>query len=288
MAIRDHRSGRWRRRLLVALLAGLCAGALLAPFEPALQRSWPGRLVAWSAAPLIVAARGISNGAAALGGFLIGARERQARLEALEEETLRLREENARLRASNEALRRLTLAQSRFGALGLELIPARIIAFSTRWYALSCVVDAGSDDGVRPGAIALTLDGVAGVVRRCGGGVSAVQLIGDRRFRAGARVEGENAVGLVRGQGDPQELIFDPAGRLLSLKPGARVFTAGTEGSLFPEGLTLGFIAAVEKDKAGKPFARVRAAAAPDRETRLFIVRTSGPVVINWGELEEK
>lgn len=282
----EHAEGRWRRRLLTVLLLGLCLGALMAPFEASLQRSWPGRAASWVMTPFVVIVRGVFDGAAAVGGSFIGGRERRQRLAALEEEVAALRLENEQLRENNAALRDVTLAGLRYQDFRARLEAGRIVAFSTRWYDHSCVIDLGPDSGVTPGAVALTLDGVAGVVRRAGGGLSAVQLVTDRRFRAGARVEGSQAVGLLRGQGDQEELMFDTAGQRVSMSIGARIVTAGTEGSLFPEGLTLGYITAVEEDKSGKPVARVRPAAMPDKESRLFLLKNSGTVEIDWGELE--
>jgi rod shape-determining protein MreC len=282
---KETRQSRWRRLVLWIALVTLCLGAFLAPIRERLEHSWAGRALTLVCAPMILAAEGVYNVAAVLGGSARESDARKTRLADLEKKNLALHLENESLLQSNAALRKLALAERVYSNAAPELIPGRIVSFSTRWYARSCVVDIGSGEGVEDGMMALTLDGVAGVVRRTGGGVSAVQLITDRTFRVGARLEGDETVGLLRGLGEPDEMLFDPGGRTIELKEGARIVTAGTEGSLFPENLTLGYVQSVEQNKAGMFIAHIRPAADPEREHRLFIAKPSGKVNVDKSEL---
>jgi rod shape-determining protein MreC len=284
----EDRSRKWRRRAVLAILAAVLLGAVASPFHGRLQESavWPGRAAAVVLSPFVAVARGLRDGAAATWNGVFDGANDEWETALLEEEILKLQAENEHLNKQNEELRDLSEADEKWKEFEFDLAPARIVSYSSRYYSQGCVVDLGPNDGIRQGMIALTLDGVAGVVRRTGGGISAVQLVTDRRFRVGARLEGDDVVGLLRGTGDPDEMIFDSAGQRVELTVGTRIKTAGTEGSLFPEGLTLGHISAIVKDRQGRDIAHVRPAARPEREVRLYIVRNSGIVDVNERGME--
>lgn len=183
------------------------------------------------------------------GGYvaLRGVREEN---EGLKAENAALREKVARLSEAelqNDRLRAL-LAYTEAN-LGVE-ITARVIGVNPDARLLSVRLDRGSDHGVKVGAAVITRDGVVGQVIRATGGYSDVMLLKDGSSRIAARVQRTRARGTAAGVAGDQNLVLENVLRTEDLKDGDLIVTAGTDG-VFPPGLTVGTVTAVQKRATG-------------------------------------
>ena len=187
----------------------------------------------------------------------------------------RLREEVLRYQdaqSENQLLRKqLNLNQS----LGLDQykpIGARVFAqSSTVWYA-TVKIDKGSSDGLKAGMPVIDEDGVVGTLSQTTRSSSVVTLITDHTSGVSARTTTGRVPGVVKPSSAGSRallLTLTGAGRI---SPGDRVVTRGTieseYPSLFPEGLPIGQVTAVEdpgSDTRGGAGAAVRRPAPAGR-----------------------
>jgi rod shape-determining protein MreC len=169
-------------------------------------------------------------------------------------ENERLTLENVRLReqaiAGQQAERLLTLQR----AIPFESVPAPVIARDPTGVLHSIVLGLGTDDGVKPGHVVLSDQGLVGRVSEVGTNYSKVLLVTDSSSVVSALVQGSRATGIVRGQfGDA--LIMDWLLQTEPVKEGDVVITAGLGigdelRSLYPKGLVIGTIAQVKPAEA--------------------------------------
>ncbi len=168
------------------------------------------------------------------------------------------RELNRRLAAENAALLQFRDAAFRLEAENLSLrlllnhrpelphayITARVIADNSGPFVRNLMVNLGTANGVRDGQAVLGGHGLIGRIVRAGERQARVLLITDFNARIPIRLENSRHRGVLGG--DNSELP-----RLLYLPPdaqpavGDRVVTQGEDG-MFPPGLAIGAIAAVE------------------------------------------
>lgn len=209
--------------------------------------------------------------------------------------------EIGRLRAENEELRsELAGAEQRLAelteaareneelrgllgitrALDMELLPVRITGREPSNFVQEASVDAGTDDGVRVGMPVLgNADGAAalvGTVVDVTSGTSRVRFIVDTRSVVIALDQESRALGEIRGQAGGQ-LVFANVPATERLAAGDTVITAGItvadDASLYPGGLLIGRIQAVEPDSnAVTQTGFVRPALDPSELERLLIV----------------
>jgi rod shape-determining protein MreC len=182
-----------------------------------------------------------------------------AERDRLRQEVLRYQDaasENAQLR------RQLNLDQS----LGLDAyapIGARVFAqSSTVWYA-TVKIDKGSSKGLRPGMPVLDQDGLVGTVSQTTRSASVVTLITDHTSGVSARTTTGRVPGVLKpsSAGNPGSLVLDLIGAG-QISTGDRVVTRGTiesrYPSLFPEGLPIGTVTAVEDPGSDTQQVKVR------------------------------
>ena len=126
-----------------------------------------------------------------------------------------------------------------------SLIPMEIIGFSPHPEQGVILVDKGSADGIREEMVAITIQGLIGVVRNVERDISFVQTLYNPGFRASAMNSRTRAVGIVRHR---DGLVMDniPIGSLLGI--GDTVITSGL-GGIFPEGLLIGRIKEFRKSE---------------------------------------
>ncbi len=155
------------------------------------------------------------------------------RIEALGvEET---RQENARLRRLLDLRSRLPLAT----------VPGEVIGREAGGWVRALTVNRGSASGIARQTPVIVPEGLVGRVIQARAGASVVQLLSDPASTVGAVVQRTRTAGLV--EGDPSGLVRlkfmarDGAG----VAPGDLVVTSGL-GSLFPKGVPVGRIKAVE------------------------------------------
>jgi rod shape-determining protein MreC len=166
-------------------------------------------------------------------------------------ENARLRDENEKLLHWQQAALRLSAENAQLRGL-LKVVPeptvsyltARVIAYSGGAYVRSVLVDAGSDDGVGRGQAAVTGDGLVGRVSEVGSRTARVLLVTDLNSRVPVAIESEHARAVLAGDNSPRPglLYLEPR---TAVKVGDRVVTSG-DGGLFPPGLPVGVVAAVD------------------------------------------
>lgn len=199
-----------------------------------------------------------------------------ARLSRLQADNVRLQAELDRLAGAEGRLTEAAAEIQRLQAL-LALkadLPvtgraARIIGRSPSNWFESVTVDVGRVDGSRPNAVVVNPQGVVGRVARITARTSTVMLLTDAQMSVGAAVARSRYAGVLLG-GHRQ------AGRLLmrffdydaDVRPGDRIVTSGL-GGVFPPGVDLGWVEAVERDPV-----------------RLLVLATVGPAV-DFGRLDE-
>ncbi|MEV5407214.1 rod shape-determining protein MreC [Thermopolyspora sp. NPDC052614] len=173
------------------------------------------------------------------------------RIEELERENGRLRAEltaRAMDRQRSEQLGRL-LGLAGLG--GYRIVPGQVIARrGVPGLEEVAQIDVGTADGVRPNMTVLNPEGLVGRVIRASEHSSTVALLTDPASAVGARLEGGNEIGVVkglgRGMGDAlvRLRLFDSS---VTLTPGQRIVSFGSqEGAPYVAGVPIGVIERVE------------------------------------------
>ena len=203
-------------------------------------------------------------------------------------DTIDAKDENKRLKGEVERLRgelaqaqtaRRDASQLR-GLVGLQReegfprdtkpVTVRVIARSpTVWYS-SVKVDKGSDDGIKLDQPVIAAGGLAGKVTRVTGGTSEITLLTDASSAVSAQVMPQGANGIVKPEvGNPRDLLLDFVEKGRRVTEGTTVVTSGFASaqveSLFPRGIPIGRVTAVDLDEIElyqrvhiKPFADLR------------------------------
>lgn len=174
-------------------------------------------------------------------------------------DTFAVYQENARLRDENEKLLRWQQTAQQLASENGELrdllklapeppstyVTARVIANSGGAYVRSVLVNAGGADGVARGQAAVTGEGLVGRVAEVGSRAARILLVTDLNSRVPVIVEGPRERAVLAGDNSAR-----PALRYLEAKSavqiGDRVVTSG-EGGVFPPGLPVGLVAAIEQ-----------------------------------------
>jgi rod shape-determining protein MreC len=173
----------------------------------------------------------------------------RSRLEQLREQNVRLRTRVAELeeaRLENERLRALVkLTQAR----ELESLAARVIGRPTNSWEGVIVIDRGTEDGVANGMAVIGPQGLLGQTVEVGPSSAKVRLITDQRSGVAALVQRSRATGVVKGSINGG-LDFDFVSKETTVRAGDVVITSGL-GGVFPKGLVVGEVTAVERDPSG-------------------------------------
>jgi rod shape-determining protein MreC len=204
-------------------------------------------------------------------GDTLDAKKENKRLKA---ELERLRAELARAQTAqrdNEQLRGLVKLKREEGfPQGTRPVTARVIARSpTVWYS-NVKIDKGSSDGVKLNQPVLAAGGLAGKITRLTGGTAEVTLLTDASSAVSAQVMPAGANGIVTPEvGNPRDLLLDFVERGRRVTEGTTVVTSGFTHSrvesLFPRGIPIGRVTAVDLDEIElyqrvhiRPFADLR------------------------------
>ncbi len=170
----------------------------------------------------------------------------------------RLRSENTRLRGElarreeqrleNERLRLLVGLKAR--APQVRMVLARVVATSPTPLFRSLRIDRGEDDGLRLGAAVITHDGLVGRVAALAAGYADVMLMVDPNSSTDVLVQRTRARARVRGLGSDSKLGVEYLARTADVEPGDVLITSGA-GDVFPKGLVVGTVVAVEHGAFG-------------------------------------
>ncbi len=150
------------------------------------------------------------------------------------------------IKKENERLRELLKFKKR---IGFETISAEIIARDPNDWVGSFVIDKGSLDGVEKGSAVCSAEGLLGKVVDTGDRTSSVMLLTHPSFKTGAALEDMRTNGVVVGSSRGMaRMLYIPIDA--EVKEGAVVVTS-SYSRVFPKGITVGRIVAVEKSKTG-------------------------------------
>ena len=234
--------------ILAVLLAG--ATALLA----ALGITGPLRAVANTALkPFAYCA---ARAADAADGFVSVFRDYEtlkAENEALKAENQALKEQQqdvTLLQQENEWLKTYLRMADQTG--GLSMTDARIIARSADAYSTVLTLDRGSAHGVKAKMTVITAEGVFGYVKEVGLDWCHVVSIAETVGAVGVYADRANVSGVV--EGDPT-LRAEGLCRMTyiesnaDIRIGDLVYTAGGSESIYPSGLLVGRVSAIEADE---------------------------------------
>lgn len=173
--------------------------------------------------------------------------------EALRAQVARLQLEvlqAAQVQAQNQTLRQmLRLQQGGLARFGVRGITAAVVGRDPSTWFDTLVVDKGSREGVRPGMIAVTPDGLAGrVVEPVGLHSATLMLVTDPEFGVGGMVRrpASRAEGVVQGRLGATDLVMTFFSPSADVRAGDTIVTSGIDGT-YPEGLPVGTVVAVHR-----------------------------------------
>ena len=177
-------------------------------------------------------------------------------LVGVREENGKLRGQIARLEDENHQYREAILSSERFQKLAgfraqreIPMVPANVIHQDLSPWFQSLILDQGAAAGIRPGMPVITDSGVVGLVSGTTPGAAKVMLMIDPQSRLDAYVERTRARGTVRGAASPV-CDLDHVLRQEDVAEGDLLVTSGM-GGVYPKGLRVGRIAAVDRKTAG-------------------------------------
>ncbi|NWH08306.1 MAG: rod shape-determining protein MreC [Alphaproteobacteria bacterium] len=185
-------------------------------------------------------------------------------------ENRRLREENERLRQWQHTALSLEQRVSRYEALlnvktapAVSYVAAQVVAETGGPFVHAVLLNAGDDDGVRPGQAVVNDSGLVGHVVAVGDGSARALLLQDLNSRIPVVVEPTNVRAFLIGDNSLQpRLEYLPPN--VTVSAGDRIVTT-SDGGLLPPGIPVGIVAGTPGD--------YRAALFADQD-RLDFVRT--------------
>lgn len=176
---------------------------------------------------------------------LISIYQENQRLEQDNERLLQWQQTALKLAADNKQLKSLVKAVPE---PAISYATARIIANSGGAYVRTLMIDAGSGDGLARGQAVISGEGLVGRLTEVGVRAARVLLITDLNSRVPVVVENSHEAAMLAGDNsDRPRLVY--LGTTREVRVGDRVVTSG-EGGVFPPGLAVGVVAAVD---AGGP-----------------------------------
>nr|WP_246325233.1 rod shape-determining protein MreC [Dissulfurirhabdus thermomarina] len=199
---------------------------------------------------------------------------------ALRSEIERLREEVNRYREAMIANVRLQRLLDLRGSLEAPTLAARVVAVDVAPWVATVTVDRGASQGVAPGMAVLAGAGVAGQVVDTAPHFSRVLLLTDYNSAADAFVQRSRARGVLKGTGEVGLCRLEYVEKGADVQVGDVVVTSGLD-QIYPKGLLLGRVTAVEPGTAEDLFQEVTVRPAADfrhLEEVLIVLRTGGGV----------
>ena len=194
---------------------------------------------------------------------IVGAPAAHSKIQALEQENLRLRAELNTAQLSKADAAQLSRLLQVGGRGDYRLVAAHVIGIGVG-FEDTVTIDAGTRDGIRADQTVLNEAGLVGRVIQAGQDTSTVLLATDASSAVGCRLEGSQEIGVVRGTGKSLSAQGGLRIELLDanavLQPGQRIVTLGSVGGHpYVPGVPIGVITRVE--------------ATPGALTRTAIVR---------------
>lgn len=239
---------RFRYPLAYLLLAALCVIAMVSERTPA-QFSLASRALVAITLPL---ERMVTLPVQEAQGWW----DELVVLVQVREENDRLRQRIARLEEENLQYREAIVSSERFQRLAgfresheVPMVPANVVHQDLSPWFRSVIIDQGTAAGIQPGMPVVTDLGVVGVVSGTAPGAAKVLLLIDPQSHVDAYVQRSRARGSVRGA-KGRECSFEFVLRDEDLAVGDLLLTSGM-GEVFPKGLVIGSVTAVERQPYG-------------------------------------
>lgn len=187
------------------------------------------------------------------------------RLEQENERLLRWQQIALKLSADNRELRGLLKVVPENAA---SYVTARVIAESGGGYVRAVMVNAGRDQGLARGQAAITDLGLVGRLTEVGSRAARILLITDLNSRIPVVVDRSHAPAVLAGDNSERpRLLYASASE--AIKIGDRIVTSG-EGGVFPPGLPVGVVAALE-------------GGAPRVEPYVELSQLASVLIVNYG-----
>ena len=195
----------------------------------------------------------------------------RSRVAALEEETLQFRE--ALVASGN--LERIVQMRENFE---VPLLPSEVVGQDVFPWFRSILLDRGRSHEVLSGMPVVSDHGVVGLVTATSPHASRAMMLLDRQSAVDAIIQRSRARGIVRGKGTGKlEFVFMVRGD--DVQPKDVVITSGV-GGVYPKGLRIGTIRAVQTDEARLLHkASVRPSVDFGRIEQVFIMLQRGPTM---------
>lgn len=169
---------------------------------------------------------------------------------------------NARIRALEQRVEELQQQNQRLKELSgyvqshaSPLKTAPIIGRSADHWWQQMTIGVGSRDGVKKGDIVTALGGLVGRVETVTPHSSLVLLISDTNSRVGVIISRSRDMGFIRGEGE-REVVMRFFEKLPDVEVGDAVITSPAS-RLFPPGIPVGTITALNLDQAPAPEATI-------------------------------
>lgn len=125
-----------------------------------------------------------------------------------------------------------------------KLTAARVLRRSASNWWTTVILDKGSMDGIGTDSPVITDVGLVGKTGKVALHTAEVMLLTDEECRVAARVEGTQAKGILTGERGGLEVRPDLrlrfVDRTMKIEPGAKVYSYGVDGGVFPAGVYLG------------------------------------------------
>jgi len=163
------------------------------------------------------------------------------------QENLRLKQENARLRkwqntamVLNSRLKRYQLLLNAAPDPALSTVVAEVIGRASHPFLQTMILDAGKQNGVKPGQAVVDQRGMIGRIYLTGERTSWVILLTDLNSRVPVSIEPNTDQAIMAGDNSPEPVI-ETLARGVQLHEGDQVVTSG-DGDILPPGIPIGVV----------------------------------------------
>lgn len=168
--------------------------------------------------------------------------------EYLQQQNILLQDELSRLRSleqENEELRAMLALRD---SSEIRMHPAHVVTKDLTGFNNFLTIDAGTADSLKIGMPLVTSDGLAGRIVLTGHNYSQVMPFYNSLFRVSARVQRNQALGIVSWTGDMYgDLVMNFVPRTVQVDSGDVIETSGY-GNQFPSGVPIGSVIRTQDD----------------------------------------
>jgi rod shape-determining protein MreC len=171
-------------------------------------------------------------------------------------ENVHLKQEIAQLNQRQTTIVELEMENHRLAelldlkeAIDLKVVAADVIGSDATGMARTLILNQGASSGLQPGMGVIATGGVVGKLIATSHNAARVMLLNDHNCAVDAFVQRSRARGIVSGVAD-DGVIMKYIERTEDLKVGDAVVTSGLDG-VFPRGLLIGSVAAIERKGPG-------------------------------------